>query len=153
MHKKIPPRIAWRELVAVAPGFEPGVACTTQHFECCTFGRSDTLPRLLNLPEITANTQTLLTQPHSHKSARPKPDTQAVTTARTTSAPKSSHPTSGAGRKSPLAAPVPGSGATPPAPPGGAWRAHHALNHAASHKPPFLAPRRQTLPASGGPKA
>lgn len=30
--------------VAVAAGFEPAVACTTQHFECCTFGRSDTLP-------------------------------------------------------------------------------------------------------------
>ncbi len=153
MHKKIPPRIAWRELVAVAPGFEPGVACTTQHFECCTFGRSDTLPRLLNLPEITANTQTLLTQPHSHKSARPKPDTQAVTTARTTSAPKSSHPTSGAGRKSPLAAPVPGADATPSAPPSGAWHAHHAPSHAASRKPRFLAPRQQTLLASGEPKA
>ena len=69
---KIPPRIAWRELVAVAPGFEPGVACTTQHFECCTFGRSDTLPRLLNLPEITANTQTLLTQPQSHRKCTPQ---------------------------------------------------------------------------------
>ena len=58
--------------MAVAPGFEPGVACTTQHFECCTFGRSDTLPRLLNLPEITANTQTLLTQPHSHRKYTPQ---------------------------------------------------------------------------------
>ena len=58
--------------MAVAPGFEPGVACTTQHFECCTFGRSDTLPRLLNLPEITANTQTLLTQPHSHRKCTPQ---------------------------------------------------------------------------------
>ena len=25
-------------------GFEPTVACTTQHFECCTFGLSDTAP-------------------------------------------------------------------------------------------------------------
>ncbi|ETJ36389.1 hypothetical protein Q604_UNBC09347G0001, partial [human gut metagenome] len=31
--------------IAVAVGFEPTVGCPTQHFECCTFGRSDTLPR------------------------------------------------------------------------------------------------------------
>ena len=31
-------------LLAVAVGFEPTVALTTQHFECCTFGLSDTLP-------------------------------------------------------------------------------------------------------------
>lgn len=31
--------------MAVAVGFEPTVALTTQHFECCTFGLSDTLPR------------------------------------------------------------------------------------------------------------
>ena len=31
-------------LLAVAVGFEPTVGCPTQHFECCTFGRSDTLP-------------------------------------------------------------------------------------------------------------
>ena len=30
--------------LAVAVGFEPTVGCPTQHFECCTFGRSDTLP-------------------------------------------------------------------------------------------------------------
>ena len=30
--------------IAVAVGFEPTVGCPTQHFECCTFGRSDTLP-------------------------------------------------------------------------------------------------------------
>ncbi len=30
-------------------GFEPTVACTTQHFECCTFGLSDTAP-LTRLP-------------------------------------------------------------------------------------------------------
>ena len=88
--QKIPPRIAWRELVAVAPGFEPGVACTTQHFECCTFGRSDTLPRLLNLPEITANTQTLLTRPQSHRNYTPQ-TRQAVTEARATSDPEATH--------------------------------------------------------------
>ena len=32
-------------LLAVAAGFEPAVrGYRTQHFECCTFGRSDTLP-------------------------------------------------------------------------------------------------------------
>ena len=33
-----------RDIIAVAVGFEPTVGCPTQHFECCTFGRSDTLP-------------------------------------------------------------------------------------------------------------
>lgn len=31
--------------MAVAEGFEPSVrGCRTKHFECFTFGRSDTLP-------------------------------------------------------------------------------------------------------------
>lgn len=39
--------------LAVAEGFEPSVrGYRTQHFECCTFGRSDTLPRL---PMIACN--------------------------------------------------------------------------------------------------
>ncbi len=38
------------EKMAVAVGFEPTVACTTQHFECWTFGRSDTLPSLRIVP-------------------------------------------------------------------------------------------------------
>lgn len=41
--------------MAVAVGFEPTVGYKpTQHFECCTFGRSDTPPRkrLLDADEI-----------------------------------------------------------------------------------------------------
>lgn len=32
------------DFIAVEAGFEPAVGCPTQHFECCTFGRSDTPP-------------------------------------------------------------------------------------------------------------
>ena len=34
-----------RTTLAVAVGFEPTAACTARHFECRTFGLSDTLPR------------------------------------------------------------------------------------------------------------
>ena len=36
-------------LMAVEVGFEPTLAFTKQHFECCTFGRSDTPPSAIQV--------------------------------------------------------------------------------------------------------
>src|SRR5699024_12771245 len=43
---------------AAAVGFEPTVACATRHFECRTFGRSDTLPSRVRVPADTPGTKT-----------------------------------------------------------------------------------------------
>lgn len=45
--------------MAVTVGFEPTVrGYRTQHFECCTFGRSDTSPDLITLQRTKAETKT-----------------------------------------------------------------------------------------------
>lgn len=47
--------------MAVAEGFEPSVrGCRTKHFECFTFGRSDTLPCVytrITIPDAADNSQ------------------------------------------------------------------------------------------------
>ncbi len=60
--------------VAVAAGFEPAVACTTQHFECCTFGRSDTLPPSILSARFRATQTGEGVGPHTVRPRTVRPD-------------------------------------------------------------------------------